>query len=352
MIHMKKMLFRTLSLSSITFVCTSLGAQYPTADEYLGEKLYPNEANIALQTAKLIEKSLQTQYKNKHAFRDVHAKATACVKAKFRVNTDIKGEFAQGVFVAGKTYDALIRFSNGSGDPFKADIKNDGRGMAIKLFNVDNKNSNQDFLMINHSVFFINDPKSYFNLIKQSNSESFFDKAKLPFTLGFTGISEGLKTSTKIASLTDTRYFSATAFQLGTGPSRQAIKFSVEPLQLNAPDLPKDPSPNFLTTQLQEKLKSESISLTFSIQPKTSKELSVENASQEWPAEKAPFYKVATIEILQQDFVTDTITNACESLSFSPWNTLPAHKPLGAINRMRQFVYEASTKTRNEINKR
>jgi hypothetical protein len=70
------------------------------------------------------------------------------------------------MFVPGTTYQAWIRFSNGSGDPTRADIKRDARGMAIKVMGVPGKKllddesaaTTQDFIMINHPVFFATDP--------------------------------------------------------------------------------------------------------------------------------------------------------------------------------------------------
>ena len=37
-----------------------------------------------------------------------------------------------------------------------------------------------------------------------------------------------------------------------------------------------------------------------------------------------------------------------ENLSWSPWNTLPQHAPLGGINRARKLVYEDSSTLRHE----
>jgi hypothetical protein len=39
-----------------------------------------------------------------------------------------------------------------------------------------------------------------------------------------------------------------------------------------------------------------------------------------------------------------------ENLSFSPWNALPEHRPIGQRNRTRKEVYEASSKYRHENN--
>ena len=40
----------------------------------------------------------------------------------------------------------------------------------------------------------------------------------------------------------------------------------------------------------------------------------------------------------------------CENLSFNPWHSLPAHRPLGGINRARKVVYPALSKLRHERN--
>ena len=39
-----------------------------------------------------------------------------------------------------------------------------------------------------------------------------------------------------------------------------------------------------------------------------------------------------------------------ENLSFTPWHTLPAHEPVGAVNRLRLTVYEALSRHRHRRN--
>ena len=39
-----------------------------------------------------------------------------------------------------------------------------------------------------------------------------------------------------------------------------------------------------------------------------------------------------------QNFRTDGRKERGENLSFTPWHTLPAHQPLGGINRVRRAV--------------
>jgi len=57
---------------------------YPTADALLGEKLHPNEEATAAQISDHVEAGIRAQYQSGLALRDVHAKATGCLKAEFR----------------------------------------------------------------------------------------------------------------------------------------------------------------------------------------------------------------------------------------------------------------------------
>ena len=94
---------------------------------------------------------------------------------------------AQGIFVPGRSYKAWIRFSNGNEDATRADAKGDARGMAIKLLGVPGEKilsderdaQTQDFIMINHPVFFIDDAASYLALERtkdafQEDKDGFF----------------------------------------------------------------------------------------------------------------------------------------------------------------------------------
>ncbi len=112
---------------------------YPSIDSGLGEKLYPNEKAIAEEISDIIEQSIRQQYALGSARRDAHPKAHGCVRAEFHVMETLPNHLAKGVFIPGKTYQAWIRFSNGSRDATRADIKGDARGMAIKIMGVSGK---------------------------------------------------------------------------------------------------------------------------------------------------------------------------------------------------------------------
>jgi Catalase len=332
---------------------------YPRADEALGEILHPDEEALTAQIADEVEKGIRAQYKPGAARRDVHAKTTGCMRAEFRVHNSIPKYLAKGVFIPGKTYQAYLRFSNGSGDPKQmSDGHDDGRGLAIKLLGVpgaklletDRDATTQDFVMINHPFFFTSDPHTYLTLIQKA-SGNLLTKLTIPFDLGLRGTNLFKEiNSGKIANPLQIQYFSASAFSLGNGPDRRAVKWSVKPTSDRADPMPKNPGHDFLTEAMKLTLKTGEVNLKFLIQPSTHDRMSVEDTMNEWNEDVAPFYEAATIRIPAQDFDTPELRKLGESLAFNVWHALPEHRPLGAVNRMRKVVYERISRVRNEMN--
>ncbi|OTG83647.1 catalase family protein [Acinetobacter sp. ANC 4648] len=331
---------------------------YPSIDSGLSEKLYPNEQEIATGIADVIEQSIRQQYASGTARRDAHPKAHGCVRAEFHVMEALPNQLAKGIFIPGQTYQAWIRFSNGSRDAKNADIKRDARGMAIKLLGVSGEKlledekyaTTQDFIMINHPVFFVNDPRRYMSLMQDINSESFFRKLHLPFGLGAKGTFIALNLNTQISNPLQTRYWSMVPYQLGIGPDRQAVKYSVRSCSAKTAPIPKKPSHDFLRDVLRESLQKGDACMEFLVQPRTSNKLAIEDSMTEWKESQAPFYQVATIRIPQQVFDTPDQNKFCENLSFTPWHALPEHRPLGSVNRLRKVIYDRISRVRHEMN--
>lgn len=329
---------------------------YPNIDPSLSESLYPNEAATAKQIADIIEVSIRKQYATDIALRDAHPKAHGCIRAEFKVNETLPPLLAQGVFIPGKTYQAWIRFSNGSSNAKQADIKKDARGMAIKLLEVSGKNlsdensSTQDFIMINHPVFFANDPARYLSFMQDINSDKFLKKLHIPFALGAKGTWIALNSRNKISNPLQTRYWSMVPYQLGLGDHRQAVKYSARACSTILSPIPARPNRDFLREALRTSLQESDACMEFLVQPRTSTSMSVEDSMTEWKEDQAPFYKVATIHIPKQVFDTPEQNKFCENLSFTPWHALVEHKPLGGINRMRRIIYEQISRVRHEMN--
>lgn len=342
--------------TTVTTLTNSHRIAYPDIDSGLSEQLYPNEKVIAEQIAEVIEKSIRKQYALGSARRDAHPKAHGCVRAEFQVLETLPKNLAKGIFIPGKKYQAWIRFSNGSPDATQADIKKDARGMAIKVLAVSGEKrledevATQDFIMINHPVFFVNDPNRYMSFMQDINSDRFFRKLHIPFALGSKGTLIALNLRTRISNPLQTRYWSMVPYQLGIGPDRQAVKYSARSCTAAVDPIPNHPKHDFLRDALRTSLQKGDACMEFLVQPRTSSTLLVEDAMTEWKETQAPFYQVATIRIPQQVFDTPDQNKFCENLSFTPWHTLPEHKPLGVINRMRKVIYDRISQVRHEMN--
>ena len=332
---------------------------YPSINTELGEALYPEEEIIAQAIAFAIANSLRKTYNPGDARRDAHPKAHGCVKAELQIMDTVPKELAQGIFIPGKTYQAWIRFSNGSKDPSRADIEKDARGMAIKVLGVpgikllddESEASTQDFIMINHPVFFANDPQRYLSFVTKLNSESFMQKLLIPFVLGLKGSKIVWQTlSTKISNPLQTRYWSMVPYQLGEGPGRQAVKYSARPCSSIKDALPKRPTHDFLREAMRSTLENGDACMELMVQPRSSDKMSVEDSMTEWEETDAPFYPIATLHIPQQTFDTLEQRTFCENLSFNPWHALPAHKPLGVTNRLRKVIYDRISRVRHKMN--
>lgn len=145
------------------------------------DKEYPSpDESSAIQTIEqMIVQKIEHNYQagERPSRRDAHAKHHGCVKGEFIIENNLSDEMKFAILKEpGKKFTACIRFSNGSGKP-QPDSKGDARGMAIKLLGVsgeklltDEKNT-QDFVMINHPVFFIRNLQDYIDFIQTQESE-------------------------------------------------------------------------------------------------------------------------------------------------------------------------------------
>lgn len=333
---------------------------YSHLDPGLGERLYPQEWLLAEEISRVIELSLREKYAPGGILRDAHPKAHGCLRAEFQVSDTLPASLSHGVFIPRARYSAWIRFSNGSQDATRADNRGDVRGMAIKLLGLPGtsllgetdwaeQGATQDFVLISHPVFFANDPRRYLAVVKRASSDSAVSKLLIPIDLGLRGAWIALATARKkISNPMQTRYWSTVPYQLGLGPDRQAVKYSVRGCTDAADPMPANPGPNFLREALRATLQQRDVCLQFLVQPRTSSAMSVEDSMTEWTEQEAPFYQVATIHVPKQAFDTPEQDAFCEQLSFNPWHALAEHRPLGITNRLRKVVYENISRVRHE----
>lgn len=326
-------------------------------DTDLGEVLSDNEEELIQKIAEAI--AMRVRNGPKPAIRDAHPKAHGCVHAEFRIVDHLNLPLAQGVFKPGTAYPAYIRFSNGNPDPRRPDIKRDVRGMAIKLLNVSGEKillderdaQTQDFILVNHPVFFMDDLARYLKMVQALNSAGPLARLRQFLALGFLGtLRAAAMTWSKIASPLEATYWSQVPYRLGDQPYNLAVKYRVRP-HLPKGSIPDHPSPNFLRETMIAQLEAGSAAFDFEVQVRTSPIMSVETSTVEWKEFEAPFVKVATITIPKQTFATPERDQFGDNLSFTPWHALPQHRPLGAVNRVRRVVYCTVSALRHELNR-
>jgi hypothetical protein len=157
--------------------------------------------------------------------------------------------------------------------------------------------------------------------------------------------------SNKMSNPLKSRYWSTTPYQLG----QNVIKFGVKPCAGSANSSEtaddKQTSTNYLRENMATTLKQSNACFDFMVQVgRDPAKQPLENPMVEWNETESPFVKVARIVIQKQEFTSDKQLNFCENLSFTPWHSLPEHRPLGAVNRVRKTVYQTISSKRHQLN--
>jgi hypothetical protein len=273
------------------------------------------------------------------SLRGEHPKQHSGLWASFRVESDIPAPMRVGLFAAPRSYTALVRFSNGRGPD---DRKPEVHAMAVKVLvpGGDGPARTQDFIVADHPVFFARNVQHVLDFLVATVKGIPVPElaaTAYPRLVGFSSLA-----TTSLLAMT---YWSQTPYKLGDG----AVKYLVAPSESDeAPAVPLGDSPDCLREALVEQLTFRKIGARFDLRvnPQTNAEaMPVEDPTVEWAS--APV-RLATISIYPQRFDTPEQMAFFENLSFSPWNALEEHRPLGGINRARRVVYEDSSALRHQ----
>ena len=276
--------------------------------------------------------------------RDAHPKHHGLVKATFEIAADVPASVRHGLFATPATYSAYIRFSNGRPTPtLPPDAAPDVRGMAIKLFGVDgdkeapDEKRTHDFIVASHPAFFVPDVLSYVDFLKLP---SLADKIRL--------YPELPKSFRSFESPLTIRYFSQTPYALGP----LSVKYVVQPIDpaeqppiMLTPEQMAARSPNCLREAMAQHLASKPATFAFCVVlPPDQAAEQIDDATRVW--DTTPI-RVATITIPPQDFQRPANDSLAETISFSPWHALRAHRPLGSVNQARRRVYRDASVLRH-----
>ncbi|OUL32036.1 catalase [Nostoc sp. RF31YmG] len=304
-------------------------------------------------TDTILDIDLKVQAEKSPDLRKDHPKSHGLVWGEFKIEDNIPELLQVGVFAQPKTYPIWVRLSNASSaqkrGKLASDLDPDVRALAIKLLQVegqkvlDDEQETQDFLLINHPVFFVRDAQGFANLTKASVGQANAEELR-----SLQSTFEVLKavTSKQVANPLLIQYWSTTPYQLGS----QSIKFSVKPHQQDILGSPPT-SETYLREAVVEYLteKGKDATFDFLVQLYVNDEKTpIEDPMQEWKEEDSPFIKLATIKIPSQKFDFEERKRLDEGLSFMAWHTLPEHAPLGSVNLARKKVYQEIVKARRK----
>lgn len=322
----------------------------------LGEKLDPNEEQGTQSIEKDFIETLKNQTTTSLTRRAVHAKHHGIVKATFKINNqNIDPKYRVGVFAENnKEFNCWIRFSNGNGNP-KPDTEGDVRGMAIKLMGVPGKKlldaesdaTTQDFLMMNSKTFFVKSLDDYVQLTR-ALKDGFGGLAKFAVTHPKTVYNIYKIFNQKVSNPLDTAFYSTTPYKLGNS----VIKFGAKPCSGEISGIPKNAGDDYLREAMTKTLSQRDACFDFVVQFRKGSldDMPVEDATKEWNENVSPYIKVARINIPKQSFDSKKQMDFAENISYTPWHSLPEHKPLGFTNRVRRVVYNTISQIRHSQN--
>ncbi|WP_027578374.1 catalase family protein [Bradyrhizobium sp. Ai1a-2] len=336
------------------------------------EVVAPNEAALTSDILKEMAATSQRTFDlRRHAFRDAFAKSHGFLKGELSVPRDLPGHLRQGVFSRAATYQVVVRLSSGPGDVVSDTIPA-SRGMAIKLIGVDgvrllpdHTGHNQDFVLINIPVFALGTLPLYKDGINTGNkiggSPAFVQRAIAAVACGVEAAEEavGVEPSAVVqqlardnANLLGETYHSAAPIRFGV----HMAKISAAPLSPNVKALTgkgiDDVGDSTMRDLVVEHFRHEGAEYQLRAQLCVDLDrMPIEDATVLWPEELSPHQPVATLRIpAQEAFSSARRVFGDDVLSFSPWNGIEEHRPLGAIMRVRRSVYEQSSRFRHDMN--
>ncbi|BDA86913.1 catalase [Aureimonas sp. SA4125] len=336
------------------------------------EMLEPDEAETAaaiVETLRSIMETTSADYG--HAVRSVHAKSHGILRGELRISDILPPELAEGLFAHAATYPVVLRFSTNPGDILDDSISVP-RGLAIKVVGVEGERlegsdgSVQDFVMVNGPAFLSPDAKGFLRSLKllagTTDAPQVLKKVVSAALRGAESLVEAVGgqsgTLKALGGHPNTHILGETFYtQAPIRYGRYVAKLSVAPVSANLTAL-KDAR---IAVAGHENALREAVDAFFAtnraewdlrVQLLTNAEtMPIEDCSVPWPEDESPFLPVGRITVLPQPGWNEARSRAVDDgMSFSPWNGLAAHRPLGSIMRCRKPAYDMSADFRARFN--
>ena len=308
-----------------------------------------------------------------HATRSVHAKSHGLLRGTLQVSSGLPEVLAQGIFAKPGEWPVVMRLSTVPGDILDDSVSTP-RGLALKIVGVEGERlpgsedaTTQDFVTVNGGPSFsASGPKKFLAGLKLLAPTT--DKAeglKKALSAVLRGTEKALeamgKHSEKIISLgghPETNILGETFYSkvpMLYGPYMAKICIvPVSPglIALTDATVDLDDKPDGLREAVIDFFSHSGAEWELCVQLCTDLEtMPIEDASVAWPEENSPYVTVARIVAPPQQAWSEELSKVVDDgMSFSPWHGITAHRPIGAIMRIRKTAYEMSSRFRAQGN--
>lgn len=293
---------------------------------------------------------------------DVHVKSHGYAQGELRILPNLPNELAQGLFERDGVFPVIARFSN-SASRVQSDAIPDGRGMAFKVLGVDGDweptdepgARSQDFVMINHPVFFARNVKDYLRLeqvLVQADDDALATLQGALTGGDWNPLHWHWREMLALARIAgqipahpaSNTYYSMAPIRFGRFVAKYRAKPAGDRLDSYLDLIARLGSQaDAMRLALEETLRTQEVLFELQVQLRTSERtMPIEDATVAWPECDSPYRTVAHLLLPRQEIADLRLAAAYTSLSFSVWHALVAHRPLGGINRVRRRAYSLS----------
>ncbi len=283
--------------------------------------------------------------------RAFHKKAIAAFKgAELRFADDLPDDLRVGFAMPGRTYPAIVRFSNASSQT-QSDEDKDLRGLALRVRDADG--TDHDLLATNFPVPHARNARQFVvfaHAVSGGRVSKLIGLIRLCFALGLSETRRMLgnvRTALRVCdSVALESYWSRGAIAWGN----EAVRYTFKPARDTASVSGTYAGASRLSSEYAARQASGDIVFDLFVQRFVSEDQTpIEDAAHEWGELVSPPIKVAELVLPQRDLSTPhALAEALEieNMGFNPWNTTQEFRPLGNLNRARKAAYDASASHR------
>jgi hypothetical protein len=318
------------------------------------ERALPDEERLTQQIIAELVGFVRGNWQPGGAQRFGNTKTYGIVRGEFCVRDGLPDSLRHGLFERPGSYPTWVRFS-GPGPYAPPDLDDLGQcSVALKVMGVDgpklldDEKHTQDFLLAGAPICVTPDVVANAKLQRHVRARTPLWYFINPLDSHLVELAMQSLYSRAQANPLQVRYFSTTPYLLGQG---QAVQYDLVPTAPSLSRVPARPSENYLREAMAERLRTGAWTFEFRVQAQTeSRRMPVEDAAVKWPERLSPYLTVAQLRLPAQRFDSDAQLAFADRLSFNPWHSAPAHRPLGNSNRARRAVYQALSQVRQEMN--